>query len=273
MRSLPLTSALLPTEMNVEKPMPMERASSRIAMPSAPPRRAPPGPAGLAETGGEDGERAHALGHAVVDNGLDVPGRHGDDGEIDRPFDRAQRREEGDAVDLRRVRIDGVERAAEAGVAEVVQDRRAEVAGIAAGADDGDRLRREDRLHRRVRGLLRALRGDARRGLGRRDREGDVDRALARAARGVEAAAEEDVEHALVLRQYLSLEARDTVRPRDLGELLEQLRADAAAVVAVGDRERALGGVGAAREGEVVRDGDDLVADFADHAEVAHVVD
>ena len=200
-------------------------------------------------------------------------GRHGDDGEIDRPFDRADRGEAGDEVDLRRVRVDGVERAAEARVAEIVQHLGAEVAARATGADDGDRARREDRLHRRESRLLRALRVGVGRGLGQLDREGHVHRALARAARGVEAAAEEDVEHALVLRQHLGLELDDAVRPRDLGELFQQLRADAAAVVLVGDRERALRRGRSARKCKIVRNGDDLLADLTDHAEVVDVVD
>ena len=53
-----------------------------------------------------------------------------------------------DAVDVRRLRMDRIQRAGEARLPEIPEERAADVAGVAAGADHGDAARLEQELHR-----------------------------------------------------------------------------------------------------------------------------
>ena len=69
----------------------------------------------------------------------------------------------------------------------------------------------------------------------------DLDLALGRLARHVEPGAEEDVQHAMVVREDARDEALDAGPPRELGELLEEPGADAAPLEVVRDREADLG--------------------------------
>ena len=62
-----------------------------------------------------------------------------------------------------------------------------------------------------------------------------------------EAARREHLEHLVVLAEHVGLELGDAGGARDRRQVLEQQRADAAALVLVGDRERDLGACGAVR--------------------------
>ena len=93
---------------------------------------------------------------------------------------------------------------------------------------------------------------------GRRDREAHLDLAALELARDLEAGVGEDREHRPVLGQHLGDEALDPgARPRR-GELLEQARADAAALQLVGDGEGHLGRGGLAQP-HVARERDDAL--------------
>ncbi len=227
----------------------------------------------LAVSGRDHNHCADAFGHAVVDDLFDQARRHGDDGQVDVVLDRGDGRDAADAVHDVRARIDRVELAGESGRAQVVEDLVAELTGTSAGADHRDRPRLEHRLHRGVRALLRALGGEVVERNGRRDGERNVDRAAIAAALHVESGAGEHVEHPLVLGEHLGLEALDVVGTRDCGQLLEQVRADAAALLVVRDRERHLGHFRLPPRREVMRDCHDLAADLAHDAEVVDVVD
>src|SRR5262249_52291185 len=63
--------------------------------------------------------------------------------------------------------------------------------------------------------------------------------------------------HLVVLAQHLRLELREPLRPRDGEQMLEEDRADAAALVRVGDRERDLSGVRPLLDDRVAADADD----------------
>ncbi len=79
---------------------------------------------------------------AVLGDCVDVRGRHGDNGDIRRFRQVGDGRDAGDAQDGRRVRVDGEDAARKAGGNDVPQDRVANPAWVAAGADnrDGGRL-------------------------------------------------------------------------------------------------------------------------------------
>ena len=96
--------------------------------------------------------------------------------------------------------------------------------------------------------------------LGGRDREGQLDLSPSDVASDREADGLEDAEHLPVVRKHLRDEALDAQRAGERRELLEQSRADAPALVVVGDGERDLRRLRVAQPREV-RDGDDPVVD------------
>ena len=83
----------------------------------------------------------------------------------------------------------------------------------------------------------------------------------------------EDAEHAPVLRQHLGDEAVDAVLAGGGGEVLEQHRAEPAALVGVGDDEGDLGRRPVRVDPVVAADGDDVVADRRDERHPVDVVD
>ena len=103
----------------------------------------------------------------------------------------------------------------------------------------------------------------------------DRDDAVLRALPDLVAGLLEDGDHAAVLRQDLRDEPPHAPFPGGRGEVLEQDRAQAAALVGVGDVERDLGLVGA--DAVVPRDADDLVVTDgsgpARHRDQRHPVD
>ena len=182
-----------------------------------------------------------------------------DDGQVDRVgdlLDRAVRAHAGDrlAVPVHRVRGAG-EVAREDVPEQLAADRAAPPRGADHGDARGSKNGRSDAVDGGVVALLDALAVALR----RRDRELHLDLAALELARQLEAGGLEDAEHAPVVRQHLGDEALDPDLRRALGELLEQPRADAAALVLVGDRERRLGEARVAQP-HVVRDRDDALA-------------
>ena len=108
-------------------------------------------------------------------------------------------------------------------------------------------------------------------GVGRLDVEAHLDHAVLDVPLDVVAGVGEDGEHLAVLRQHLGGEPRDAELLGDGGEVLEQHRADALALVVVADVERHLG---AARVDAVVApDADDLLAHRGDEGDPVGVVD
>ena len=170
----------------------------------------------------------------------------------------------------------GVHRHRDAGEAaghDGAEDRAADAALAVRGAHDGDRGGGEQRAQRGHGGDVRAVGRALLVALGRAQVEREVDLAEFGLAAGVEACACEDAEHRAVAGHHLGVEARDRAGRRDLGELLEQPRGQAAAVHLVGHREGDLGGRRLA-ESLIARDGDDAPAEVRQqrHAGVAVAV-
>ena len=190
--------------------------------------------------------------------------RDTDDGEIDRIGNVGDGAVATYPCDGLAVAVDGVRRARELAVQDVAKELPADRAAAGRGAEDGDRLRLEERAQRRDHGRVVACL-DARGVVGRR---GNGKRQLHLAARekprNLEAGAFEDVDHRRVVRHDLGDEALDPLAGRPSRELLEKPRADAASLVVVGDRE---GHLRAQRipKAHVVRESDDPAFTGLDH--------
>ncbi len=87
-----------------------------------------------------------------------------------------------------------------------------------------------------------------------------------------EAAVREHLQHLVVLAEHVGLELRDAAAARDRSQVLEQHRADAPALVRVGDRERDLGAPRPASvRRDVAADADDaLLAPLAQRRDQRH---
>ena len=208
----------------------------------------------LPEAGADDADAAHALREAIVHGGEHVRRRHSDDREIDRLRDVADARPGAQPLDLLGRGMHGDDGAGEAAGNEVVEDLRADLPAGTIGADDRHTGRLEERLHRRRGRVLRPLGrlGDeARRRL---EANRDLHDAACLAGRHREAAVGEHVQHPTVTREHRGIEGADTPTPRDLRQLLEHARANAAPLQSVGDRKRDFGtirlAVGAIEPGE-----------------------
>ncbi len=186
----------------------------------------------------------------AVGDGLRHPfGGHGDDRQVDRlrrpGHDLADRAERRHALQLGlRLGEGPVHRIRTAGVArpqQIAQHRTAHPAGRPAGADDRDRARREQPLHRaRLRTLLAAALH--REGLRRRfEVEGEMDGAVLEAALLGVAGVPEHLDHLAVRGQHLGREAADAALPGHRRDVFEQGGGHAPALVRVLDQERDLG--------------------------------
>ena len=138
------------------------------------------------------------------------------------------------------------------------EHRVADLADVVAGPDHGHRRGRQQARDRPGLAALLPLVGDGEGVLGLLDREGQVDDAVLVGALGLVAGVLEDPHHRAVLRQHLGDEAPDAALAGGRGEVLEQDRAQAAALVGVLDQEGDLGVVGAGVP-VVAADADDLV--------------
>jgi hypothetical protein len=107
--------------------------------------------------------------------------------------------------------------------------------------------------------------------VGRFDRELDAHRAVGEATVDVPSGSREDVQHLGIARQRVGGERVEPVRARDHGEMLEQQRRDAAAVLVVPHCERDLRS--AVVDAVVTRHRDDRAADQRRQRHVVVVVD
>ncbi|SCD54073.1 hypothetical protein GA0115234_102492 [Streptomyces sp. DvalAA-43] len=218
---------------------------------------------------------------AVRDGFRNPVGGDGDDREVDRFADLADRAVGGDAVDRGLVggegAVHGVGAAGEPGAEDVAQDRAADAAGGPADADDGDGAGGQQALHGpRLRPLLTAaLDGE---GLGGRfEVQGEMDGPVLEAALLGVSGVPEHLDHLVVGGQHLGGEAADAALAGDGRDVFEQRRGHAPALVRVLDEEGDLGLVGgrgggpAALVDPVVADGRDELA--ADRDGEAHPVD
>ena len=166
----------------------------------------------LGETGREHDQPVHALARALLDELGYLGGGTDDHRQVDRSGDLEDGAERGDAVDRRRVRIDRVHLAAEAGVAQVPHDGVADLARRAARTDHRDRSRREQTCDRRGFRVVLAS-GDRPEGIGRRnDREAGLDGAGFEVHVAHPPGRSEHLQHRGIARQRLRGERVDPVR-------------------------------------------------------------
>ena len=182
--------------------------------------------------------------------------------------DRLPRRHPGDRVGAG---VDHVDSAGEVAEDEVAHQRPADGVLPPAGADDRDRLRREEALDRGVLRAVLALLHHADRGVGRVDPEHQLHHAVLERALHLVAGVLEGVDHRLVVGQHLGDELVDPPLAARLGEVLEQELADAAALVGVLDEEGDLGVAGP--DHVVAPDGDHVPGHEQDHRDPVAVVD
>ena len=126
-------------------------------------------------------------------------------------------------------------------VDQVADQRLADGVLAAAGADHRDRARVEEPVDRRGLGDVLAALHHPDRGVGRVDRELELEHALVVVADDAVAGVAEGLDHPLVVGQHLGDEPLDAALAGGLGEVLEQELADAAALVLVLDEEGDLG--------------------------------
>ncbi|SKY05928.1 Uncharacterised protein [Mycobacteroides abscessus subsp. abscessus] len=269
----------------------------------------------FAESRRHDHERAHALDHAVVEHLVDARRGHRDHREIDRIGNVAHRRVRADSPDRRRPHagrprraamaslwlarrpgtrrvvsrsallivgftvtvgtIDREHRAGESGRNDVGQQRVSHLLGIGRRPDHGNRRRSQQVGDAaRLGGALTVVAHREHR-LGGIDRELDVHRRAVECARDLVAGVAEDGDHVGILAEHLGLEAGESVLGSGTGEMFEQNRPEAAALVFVGDDEGDLGRFGLAVGGEslVDADRDDLPTEHCDDRNPVAVVD
>jgi hypothetical protein len=212
----------------------------------------------LAEAGGQDDERAHALGGTsarCVEHG---GSGDGDDGELDRTRDVGQPLEGPQLGDGPGVGVDRVDRPGEARRDEVAHDGAADGPQPPRGADDGDRRGREHVPDGRHRGEAVALLEAGARGRAQLRRQLDYERLGLGVHLGREARIAQHAQHPVVAGMHQRGQRRDAGRLGELSQVRQQDRGDPLALPVVGHGEgelRALGGF--AHEDRV---GDDRVS-------------
>ena len=150
---------------------------------------------------------------------------------------------------------------------DLVPDR----AGLATRTNHRDGARCEQTSDRCRFGVLFPSldRGDG--GDRRRDREVDSNGSFVEVALGSPARVGEDVQHLVIARQRVGGEGMNTPGARDYRQVLEQNRAEAAALLVIRHRERDLGF--ALGRAVVSRNRDDLIAQLRDEDHPIPIVD
>ena len=214
------------------------------------------------ESRGDDDQRLDAAPPAFVGDRRHGHRGHGDDREVDRLGERADRRHAPDRFHVGRVRINRVDPALVTSGDDVVQDGAADRAHPAAGADHGHRTGLEHVPQARHVGAALPVRRrvqervPARIGVIARQVAGELDDASVQLAPGAQPGVPEDPLHLGVLRQDGGGKGGDAPEARVRHEVLEQQGSDAPVVHVVGHRD------GDLRPGPVVVD---LIAGDADN--------
>ena len=199
-----------------------------------------------AEPGRDHHQRPDAPPPAVLGDPEHRPRRDGDDRQVDLLGQRGRRRQAADAVQLSRARVDRVDRAREAAVDEVLQDRPPDRSGAPARADDRDRGRHQHGPHaRHVRGPLPhgdriAVGAQGGIGLVGGQRERQVIHAVHQGALRLQPGVGEYPQHGRVLAQRLRGKGAEPPAAGQRDQVLQQQHADAAVMQVIGDRERDL---------------------------------
>ena len=189
------------------------------------------------EPGGDHHQPSHALLAAFACHRDHVRRGHGDERHVDVAGNVEHAGIRRDALHDRRLRVDGVHHAGERRIEEVVEESPADRLRVARRTDDRDGRRLEDGADRVRRSdpLAVLVRGE--RLLGERGRELHVDRPRRRTQVYREAAASEDLDHPMVLRQHVGMERRDAGLTGGVREMRDQDRPEAAALEGVGDAD------------------------------------
>ncbi|CAM4232204.1 hypothetical protein NONI108955_15615 [Nocardia ninae] len=202
----------------------------------------PAGHTGRVEAGGEHDKPLDALGHTVVQHRADRLRRHRYHREVDLVGDLPHRRVGTHAAHRAPIRIHREHRTLEHTGQQVVQHRAAHPAGARCRADHRHRSRSEQIAHAARLGgpLARIPHGEQ--GFGGIDGEFQVQHRPVPAALHLIARVPEDRHHGGVLREHLGDEGLDLVLRGGTGQVLQQNRAEPAALMRVGHHERDLRG-------------------------------
>ncbi len=182
-------------------------------------------------------ERLHALREAGVHDLVDARGRDGDHGEVDLVGDVGDRGVGPHSAHRPGLGVDRVDRAGEVGAQQVRQHGVADLGRVGGRPDHRDRRRMQHVVHAARLGPLLAGVADGERALGGVDVELQVQHALGERPAHLVAGIAEDPHHLVVLHQHLGLEPAHTVLAGGRGEVLQQDRAEPAALVLVADDE------------------------------------
>ncbi len=247
--------------------IPADRASATSRRCASAPRRRVGAGTGVGEARAEHHEPVHPLRTALLDDVGDPRRGHRHDGEIHRVRDVGHRSVRPNALHRQGFRVDRVHGTGEVPAQQVDQDRVADLGLVGGGADHGDRARRQQAGDGPCLGVLFA-RDQHRAGRHRRaDVEPEIDDAGGVFARHRVAGVEEDPHHRPVLAEHLRGEPGDTPLLRGGGQVLEQDRAESAALLVVLDGERHLGPIGVGRVGVIAPRPDDDAAGQCDQAD------
>ena len=155
----------------------------------------------------------------------------------------------------------------------VVEDLAANRLPLPGCTDDGDGPRRDEAAHRGCGRAPISILEPLQRLWAERRRQLDMDRSRHRPHIDGKAALPEHLDHAVVLRQDLGLEGRDSMLVGHLGQMGEQDRSQAMALELVRHRKRDLGSVLRAAEIGTVADGTRFLPPHGDQPVAVRVVD
>ena len=229
--------------------------------------------AGLRKPGGDHEQRTHAGVRALARDPDDALSGYDDDRELDSAPDLADRVVGGQRLDDLGVLVDGVDGAVELGRQQVVEDLTADRPASAGRPDHGHRPRLEEAAHGCDRRDPLALVETRERLRGERGGQLDLDRIARRAQLDRKAALAKHLDHAMVRRQNLGGEGRDSVLLGQAREVREQDRRDASPLPGVRDQERHLRSGLALPNVGGVRDDRGWRAALGDQREAVGVVD
>ncbi len=226
----------------------------------------------LAEPAAEHDQSSDACERALLDDVTNLRRRHRHHGEIDPVGDVEDGRRGTDAGDVLGVRVHGVHRSGESVVQQLAEQLVSQSAGLPPRPDDRDARRLEQAADRSrfgrsgagLHGRLRLFR--------RLEPEVHLDDSTLEPAAGLEPGLPEHGDHAPVRGQHHCGERGDPHLAGRSREVLEQDRAQAAALVLVVDEERHLG-IGTSWHPVVASDPDELVTEQRDEREPVVTVD
>ena len=228
--------------------------------------------AAFAKAAADDHEPVDALVPALLDYVEHDRCGYRDDRKLDRIGNLENARVRPNAVDVMRIRVDRIERAVQSGSQQIPEDGVADLALMAARADDRDRGRvQQPRDGPRVSALL-PLAHDRLGQRGRTDVKLQVHFARVEASADLVAGVAKHPQHRLVLDEHDRNEPRQTALLGGGGQVFQQHRADPSALMFVGHYECDLSLVGTGLS-FVPADRNDVLAQQSDERDPVVVID